>query len=94
MSQTIKKVTNAVPKNKKCWIAKVEHLRFPGVGKILRICTHELLAEQRWKKRGSSLTDIYCQKVELTFQNVAWPVVLWFSEAPLIDLKKRDNYVS
>ena len=27
-------VTNAVPKNKKCWIAVVENV--PGVGKIFR----------------------------------------------------------
>ena len=35
MSQIIKKTTKAVPKNKKCWIAAVEHLQFPGVGEIL-----------------------------------------------------------
>ena len=30
-----KKLINAVPKNKKSGNAAVEHLRFPGVGKIL-----------------------------------------------------------
>ena len=31
-----KKVTNAIPKNEKCWMAAVEHLRFPSVGEILK----------------------------------------------------------
>ena len=73
------------------WTLKVSRCR-ENSQKI--ICKHVLLAVWRGKKKGSLLTNDYCQKVvELTSLNVKWPLIMCLLEALPISPQKGDNYV-
>ena len=62
MTQTIKKVTKAVPKNKKCWTAVVEHLQFPSIEKIHWWFACMCFSQSRDEKKGILLGQMSTAK--------------------------------
>ena len=89
-----KKVTNAVPKNKECWVVVVKHLQFPGVGKIPKENLHTCAFWRVEKKKGVPLRPMSAAKEEeLSSGNITWPTDTWFLEALLINPQNGDSYV-